>query len=128
MIRKEESELVYGTIFLGGALDFSEVLMSAIFFGTKFLTAGLKEIGILLRDRTEKNVIIKPTERNLLCEARSEGSDLTSVKNLIDPPVVRVPQSVSHPTRGQNALARRPAALPTSDQRLPVYSQIDPFT
>ncbi|GBP41886.1 hypothetical protein EVAR_86856_1 [Eumeta japonica] len=28
--------------------------------GTKFLTAGLEEIGILLRDRTEKNVIVKP--------------------------------------------------------------------
>ncbi|GBP44481.1 hypothetical protein EVAR_39490_1 [Eumeta japonica] len=29
-------------------------------FGTKFLTAGLEEIGILLRDRTEKNVVVKP--------------------------------------------------------------------
>ncbi|GBP03312.1 hypothetical protein EVAR_2709_1 [Eumeta japonica] len=28
--------------------------------GTKFLTAGLEEIRILLRDRTEKNVIVKP--------------------------------------------------------------------
>ncbi|GBP83957.1 hypothetical protein EVAR_62399_1 [Eumeta japonica] len=28
--------------------------------GTKFLTAGLEEIGILLRDRTEKNLIVKP--------------------------------------------------------------------
>ncbi|GBP38596.1 hypothetical protein EVAR_96198_1 [Eumeta japonica] len=30
--------------------------------GTKFLTAGLEEIGILLRDRTEKNVIVKPSQ------------------------------------------------------------------
>ncbi|GBP17687.1 Retrovirus-related Pol polyprotein from type-1 retrotransposable element R1 2 [Eumeta japonica] len=29
-------------------------------FGTNFLTAGLEEIGILLRNRTEKNVIVKP--------------------------------------------------------------------
>ncbi|GBP57445.1 hypothetical protein EVAR_41339_1 [Eumeta japonica] len=33
--------------------------------GTKFLTAGLEEIGILLRDRTEKNVIVKPQKKSV---------------------------------------------------------------
>ncbi|GBP27435.1 hypothetical protein EVAR_17137_1 [Eumeta japonica] len=44
----------------------SRLLVSEKFsnFGTKFLTAGLEEIGILLRDRTEKNVIVKPERQD----------------------------------------------------------------
>ncbi|GBP83831.1 Histone-lysine N-methyltransferase SETMAR [Eumeta japonica] len=37
-----------------------KVIVDVCNIGTKFLTAGLEEIGILLRDRTEKNVIVKP--------------------------------------------------------------------
>ncbi|GBP68103.1 hypothetical protein EVAR_51337_1 [Eumeta japonica] len=42
-----------------------------IFIGTKFLTAGLVEIGILLRDRTGKNVIVKPTDIPLSLESQT---------------------------------------------------------
>ncbi|GBP29404.1 hypothetical protein EVAR_22777_1 [Eumeta japonica] len=38
--------------------------------GTKFLTTGLEEIGILLRDRTEKNVVVKPHCRRQTAGAR----------------------------------------------------------
>ena len=48
-------EIVYCTVLYVGINQ----LLNYV-FGTKFLTAGLEGIGILLRDRTEKNVIVKP--------------------------------------------------------------------
>ncbi|GBP79981.1 Single-strand selective monofunctional uracil DNA glycosylase [Eumeta japonica] len=45
--------------FLQLLLWYAHFLRIIIIFGTKFLTAGLEEIGLLLRDKTEKNVIVK---------------------------------------------------------------------